>query len=105
MPPVARRQVFDAEPNQRRADPVSIPFYGAYWFFKASDKTLPADAVESRGDPASTSFKTTDFTPISMEARQNFGLANRLVVLQGNRTCHFQRRSPPRHGCSGADLE
>jgi hypothetical protein len=73
VPPLARRQVFDGKPNERKADPVSIPFYGAYWFFKASDKSLPANAVESRGDPASTSFKTTDFTPISMEARQNFG--------------------------------
>jgi hypothetical protein len=83
----------DGKPNQQRADPVSIPFYGAYWFFKASDKTLPADAVESRGDPASTSFKTTDFTPISMEARQNFGSlidlsccrAIELVISNGDR--------------------
>jgi hypothetical protein len=91
--PLARRPVFDENPNQRSADPVSIPFYGAYWFFKASDKTLPADAVESRGDPASTSFKTTDFTPISMEARQNFGSlidlsccrAIELVISNGDR--------------------
>jgi len=73
VPPLARRRVFDEKPNERRADPVSIPFYGAYWFFKASEKTLPADAVESRGDPDSMSCKTTDFSPISMEARQNFG--------------------------------
>ncbi len=73
VPPLARRRVFGGKPDERREDPVSIPFYGAYWFFRASDKTLPADSVESRGDPASTSFKTTDFTPISMEARQNFG--------------------------------
>jgi hypothetical protein len=91
--PVARREVFDENPNERRADPVSIPFYGAYWFFKASDKTLPADAVESRGDPASMTFKTTDFTPISMEARQNFGSlidlsccrAIELVIVNGDR--------------------
>jgi hypothetical protein len=93
VPPLARRRVMDGKPNQQRADPVSIPFYGAYWFFKASDKTLPADAVESRGDPASTSFKTTDFTPISMEARQNFGSlidlsccrAIELVISNGDR--------------------
>jgi len=82
VPPQARRQVFDGKPRQRRADPVSIPFYGAYWFFRASDKTLPADSLESRGDPASTSFKTTDYTPISMEARQNFGS---LIDLSGCR--------------------
>jgi hypothetical protein len=93
VPPVAKRQAFDAEPSERRADPVSIPFYGAYWFFRASDKTLPADAVESRGSPALTSFKTTDFTPISMEARQNFGSlidlsccrAIELVISNGDR--------------------
>jgi hypothetical protein len=73
VPPLARRRVSDGKPNERREDPVSIPFYGAYWFFRVSDKTLPADAVESRGNPALTSFKTTDFTPICMEARQNFG--------------------------------
>jgi hypothetical protein len=73
VPPWARRQVFDGKPNQPKADPVSIPFYGAYWLFRASDKTLPTNAVESHGDPASTSFRTTDFTPISMEARQIFG--------------------------------
>lgn len=70
--PLPRRRVFDGNPNERRANPVSIPFYGAYWFFRASEKRLPAGAVELRGDPASTSFKTTDFSPISMEARQNF---------------------------------
>ncbi len=93
VPPLARREVFDAQPNESIDDPVSIPFYGAYWFFKSSDKTLPADAIESRGDPASTSFKTTDYSPISMEARQNFGSlidlsccrAIELVISNGDR--------------------
>jgi len=73
LAPLPVRRVFDGRPNGRTADPVSIPFYGAYWVFKASDKTLPPGAVEMRGDPDSLSFKTTDFSPISMEARQNFG--------------------------------
>jgi len=93
VPPLARRRVFDGKPNERKADLVSIPFYGAYWFFRASDRTLPADAVESHGDPASTSFRTTDFTPMSMEARQNFGSlidlsccrAIELVISNGDR--------------------
>lgn len=92
-PPLARRRVFDGKPNEQNADPVSIPFYGAYWFFRASDKTLPTDAIESRGDPASTSFRTTDFTPMSMEARQNFGSlielsccrAIELIISNGDR--------------------
>jgi hypothetical protein len=71
--PLPVRRVFEGRPSGRTTDPVSIPFYGAYWVFKASDKTLPPGAVEMRGDPDSLSFKTTDFSPISMEARQNFG--------------------------------
>ncbi len=93
IPPLARRRVFDRKPNEQREDPASIPFYGAYWFFRTSDKTLPPDALESRGDPASTSFKTNDYTPISMEARQNFGSlialscckAIELVISNGDR--------------------
>jgi hypothetical protein len=93
VPPLAKRRVFDARPDEQSEDPVSIPFYGAYWFFRTSDKTLPPDAIESHGDPASTSFKTTDYTPISMEARQNFGSliklscckAIELVISNGDR--------------------
>ena len=73
VPPSPTRRVFDAKPSWRTTDPVSIPFYGAYWIFKTSDKTLPAGAIDVRGDPDSLTFKTTDFSPISMEARQNFG--------------------------------
>jgi len=73
VPPSPIRRVFDAKPSWRTTDPVSIPFYGAYWIFKTSDKTLPPGAIDVRGDPDSVVFKTTDFSPISMEARQNFG--------------------------------
>ena len=93
VPPLARRRVFDGKPSEQSEDPVSIPFYGAYWFFRTSDKKLPPQAIESRGDPASTSFKTTDYTPITMEARQNFGSlielscckAIELVISNGDR--------------------
>jgi len=93
VPPLPTRRVFEGKPNERKADPVSIPFYGAYWFFRASEKTMPADAVELRGDADSTSFKTTDFSPISMEARQNLGSlielsccrAVELVISNGDR--------------------
>jgi hypothetical protein len=93
VPPNPRRWAFDEKPNGQKADPVSIPFYGAYWFFKASDKSLPPGAVESRGDPASMSFKSTDFTPMSMEARQSLGslvnlsccVAIEVVISNGDR--------------------
>lgn len=74
VPPVPRRRILEEKSsNWKRDDPISIPFYGAYWYFRASDGTLPPDSIESRGDPATMSFKTTDFTPIAMEARQSFG--------------------------------
>jgi hypothetical protein len=68
-------------------------FDGAYWFYRTSDKMLPQDAIESHGDPASTSFKTTDYTPISMEAHQNLGRlidlsccnASGVVISKGDR--------------------
>jgi len=93
VPPLPARRVFDGRPNERTIDTVSIPFYGAYWVFKTSDKTLPPGAVEMRGDPASLSFRTTDFSSISMEARQNFGSliqlsccsAIELVISNGDR--------------------
>ena len=73
VPPASRRRIRDEKSSNWKDDPISIPFYGAYWYFRASDGKLPADSIESRGDPASMSFKTTDFTPIAMEARQSFG--------------------------------
>lgn len=93
LPPLPRRWTLGGRPTTRAPEQVSIPFYGAYWFYRSADETLPPDAVEVRGDPASTSFKTTDFTPISMEARQNFGAlidlsccrAIELVISNGDR--------------------
>lgn len=70
VPPLPTQRIFDGKPIARTTDPVSFPFYG---LFKTSDRTLPPGAVEIRGDPTSMSFKTTDFTPISMEARQSLG--------------------------------
>ena len=72
-PPLPRARIFDTHENTQKAKPLTIPFFGAYWFFRAPDGGLPADSVESRGDPASISFSTTDLTPLSMEARENFG--------------------------------
>lgn len=56
-----------------RIRPLSIPFYGAYWFFKSPDRYPPKNSLMSRGSPALMKFNTTDHTPIAMEAHQNFG--------------------------------
>jgi hypothetical protein len=42
VPPWAARRVFAGKSNERKADPFSIPFYGAKWVFRAAEKTLPA---------------------------------------------------------------
>ena len=73
VPPVPRGRVLDTDGNIKRSKPVTIPFFGAYWFFRTSDGGLPPDSFKSRGDPASISFRSTDFTPLSMEARENVG--------------------------------
>jgi hypothetical protein len=93
VPPVPRRRILEEKSNHWKDDPVSIPFYGAYWYYRASDGGLPANSIESRGDPALMSFKTTDFTPIAMEARQSFGAlidlsccrAVELIISNGDR--------------------
>jgi hypothetical protein len=73
VPPLPKQRIFDLNRNTQRVEPLTIPFSGIYWFFRSSDGGLPADSIESRGDPSSISFRTTDLTPLSMEARQNFG--------------------------------
>jgi len=55
-------------------NPLSIPFFGAYWFFKAPDSRPPQNAVQARGSPAEHTFASTDHAPLSMEAHQNFGV-------------------------------
>jgi hypothetical protein len=57
----------------RHANPLSIPFFGVYWLFKAPDERPPHDSFRARGDPATHNFFTTDHMPLFMEANQNFG--------------------------------
>ncbi len=70
-PPLPERRVFATRGYRQKSRPLTIPFLGAYSFFRTSDGGLPANSFESRGDPEATSFMTTDMTPLSMEARQN----------------------------------
>jgi heme/copper-type cytochrome/quinol oxidase subunit 3 len=57
----------------RHANPLSVPFFGVYWLFKAPDKRPPEDSFRARGSPAAHTFFTTDHLPLYMEANQNFG--------------------------------
>jgi hypothetical protein len=75
VPPLPRAglSLFQTKP----LDTLSIPFYGAYWYFKGPGDP-PNNSFVTHGDPAKMSFRSTDFGPLTMEARQNFG---RLVDL------------------------
>jgi hypothetical protein len=52
---------------------VSFPFFGAYWFFKAPDRSLPPSSVILYGTPDEDSFRTADNSPLLTEAHQNLG--------------------------------
>jgi hypothetical protein len=58
-------------PN-KQVDELSIPFYGAYCYFRGPGQP-PKNSFVTHGDPARLSFRSTDLRPLAMEARQNFG--------------------------------
>ena len=62
------------DPFRRRTappEPLSIPFFGAYWYFRKPDERPPNGSPVMRGTPEKLRFLTWDGTPIQMEARQN----------------------------------
>jgi len=61
-------------PMLGRVNPLSIPFFGAYWLFKAPDTSPPANSIHARGSPAEHTFTSTDHAPLFMEAHQDFGV-------------------------------
>jgi hypothetical protein len=67
--PSMPRDLFDA----KHQNPVSIPFYGAYWFFKLPDTKPPANSYRTHGTPAEMTFFAPDLRPLMMEAHQNLG--------------------------------
>jgi hypothetical protein len=60
--------------NRDRKDPLSIPFYGVYWFFRAPHKQPPPGSYTVRGTPDVKTFRSGDYVPLEMEAHQNFGV-------------------------------
>ena len=61
--------------SPRQATPLSIPFFGVYWIFKAPDTRPPENSLQARGSPSEHTFRSTDHRPLIMEARQNFGMS------------------------------
>ena len=53
--------------------PLTIPFYGTYWFFRYPNRRPPKTSIVIRGTPVKKSFRSTGLIPIKMEAHQNLG--------------------------------
>jgi hypothetical protein len=67
--PSMPRDLFDA----RHKNPMSIPFYGEYWFFKLPDSRPPPNSYRTHGKPSEMTFYAPDSRPLVMEAHQNLG--------------------------------
>jgi hypothetical protein len=67
--PAMSRTLFNPADTQ----PLSIPFFGSYWFFRRPQREPPATSIVVRGNPAEKGFRSTDRVPMVMQARQNLG--------------------------------
>jgi len=59
--------------DPKHPNPVSIPFYGAYWFFKFPDHQPPPSSFVTHGTPVNMVFRAPDRRMLFMEAHQNLG--------------------------------
>lgn len=59
--------------SDSRAEPLSIPFFGVYWFFKRPDTRPPVTSFLTNGTPTDVTFRAVDHRPLSMEAHQSLG--------------------------------
>jgi len=69
LPALLHGGLLSAGPN-----PLSIPFLGAYWLFKAPDVRPPQTSIQAHGSPVDHTFTSTDHAALFMEAHQNFGV-------------------------------
>jgi hypothetical protein len=58
---------------QKRTEPLSIPFFGVYWMFRWPQRRPPQDAYTAYESPLTSVFRSSNRSPLSMEAHQNFG--------------------------------
>jgi hypothetical protein len=82
--------LFDA----KHQNPLTIPFYGAYWFFKLPDTKPPKDSYVTHGTPAEMTFFAPDSRPLIMEAHQNLG---KLIDLKCCREIRIEIRNADRY--------
>jgi len=55
--------------SARHATPLSIPFFGVYWLFRAPDTHPPENSLQARGSPAEHTFRSTDHRPLIAKSR------------------------------------
>ena len=53
--------------------PLRIRFDGVYWYFRFPAVRPPQEAIDMNGNPAELRFRSTDETPLIMEAHQKLG--------------------------------
>jgi hypothetical protein len=61
------------DPFRTNRNPLDLPFYGAYWFFRPPYTRPPPGSVEMRGNPTDLTFRSQSARPMLMEAHQNLG--------------------------------
>jgi hypothetical protein len=88
--PAMPSTLFDA----KHQNPLTIPFYGAYWFFKPPDTQPPKDSYVTHGTPAEMTFFAPDSRPLIMEAHQNLGT---LIDLACCREIRIEIRNADRY--------
>jgi len=57
-------------PGPGVAEPLVIPFYGPYWYFKFPGETPGKNVRSTKGDPLKVNVHSTDRLPLLMEAHQ-----------------------------------
>lgn len=63
--------------------PLTIPFYGAYWFFRPPYRQPPFGSLVVHGSPAVRQFLSNDGSPLSEEAHQNLQTSFDLSCCRG----------------------
>ena len=53
--------------------PLTIPFFGVYWFYRPPDSRPPPTSITLRGKPEDLRFRSVGRAPLNMEAHQNLG--------------------------------
>lgn len=68
--PAMRRDIFA---DRKTEHPLSIPFFGVYWFLRPGYREPPNNAFVTYGVPSIKRFRNNDLLPMKMEAHQNLG--------------------------------